>query len=185
VKPRPLTILAAASMLLFVAVVTMWVRARSLARPDHASMPIPGGRVVARFDPRGITLAGPPPAGPAAGEAAVRTLTAVMRNGDLAFSCASRPDDHYALVSAAYAIALPDGRSFDARDFTANTTVSLSALYAEGQPPVMANAYRRPLLEALDDPNRFAAVHHRLYKTGWRFGALALWPSDRSAWTAR
>jgi hypothetical protein len=174
VNRRLLTFLSALSLLLFVAVILAWVRARSVARSDHVSMPIPGGRVVARFDPGGIALAGPPPAGPAPGEAAVRTLTAVMRNGDLAFACASREDDYYALKEASYAVTIRDERSFAERDFTANTpnaTVSLAQLYGEGRPPVMADAYRRPLLEALEDPNRFAAAHHLLYKIGWRFGA--------------
>lgn len=171
---RVFPILCTASLLLFVAVLVTWVRARSVARSDHASLPIPGGRIVARFDPSGITLAGPPQPGPAAEETAVRTLTAVMRNGNVAFCCASGKDDEFALIEATYAVTISEDRSFSERDFTANTpnaTVSLEQLFGEGQPPVTVPAYRRPLLEALNDPNRFAAAHHLLYKIGWRFGA--------------
>ena len=171
-KMRPLTILSALSLLVCVTTAVMWVRAVCVARADHVSIRVPGGRVVARFDPGVVKLVGPPPPGPAETEAAVRRLTRVMRNGDIVFYATSRPASDSALYMAGYAVTTREGRPFDARDFTANTPnamVSLSALLNEGQPPVRADAYRRPLMEALDDPGRFAAAHRFMYTHGWWF----------------
>jgi hypothetical protein len=169
---RLLTILSVLLLLMCLATGVMWIRAVRVAKADHVSIRVPGGRVVARFDSTVIKLVGPPPPGPAETEAAVRRLMAVMRNGDIVFYATSRPANDSALYMAGYAVTTRDGRPFDARDFTANTpnaTVSLSALLNEGRPPVRADAYRRPLMEALDDPGRFAAAHRFMYTHGWWF----------------
>jgi hypothetical protein len=175
---RVFKFLAAVSFLLCVATIVLWVRAGQV-KTDYLTVPIPSGRVVARCDATAVTLVGPPPPGPAAGEAAVRRLTAVMRNGDLAFGCSTRPNDKLALDIASYQVTTRDGLPLAGRvrDFTPNTpngTVSLEAMQGEGLPPIRFDSYRRPLLEALNDPNRFAAVHHLLYKMDRRIRRLPI-----------
>ena len=140
------------------------------AEPDFVSVRLSTNTfIAARCDRGGITLIIPPAPGPSAGEAAVRTLTPIMGNRHVTFSCtwsrAGRmPDDICMLASE-----LHNWSEYLAPSAVPAYAPALRYRYA---PPASGlDAWRRPLLEALDDPNRFVAVHELLCTSLAKFGA--------------
>ena len=131
-----------ASVSLSVAAGVLWVRANRGRPPDRWSFHL-GGRVSVRCDPRRITLIVPPGRGPAEDAAEARALAGRLRNDQARWAA---------------------GFTGVTRGATAECACQsvMRRTHVEGWSWIPAAAAYRPLLEALEDPDRFIVAHHLL-----------------------
>jgi hypothetical protein len=127
------------SLLACVGVGWMWWRSHRGDRP-RLSLRLPVTRYTVRTEPGRLTLWGPPPPATAAGAAKAKRAAAMLRNRDIRYT----------------AWAGVDTRQFELRDFS-------EAAAEPGTPAAtlwLASADAiAPLLEAMEDADRFAAAH--------------------------
>ena len=142
-----LNALTALSLLLCMSVAALWVR--SYCAHDRLGVSARIGRYTVHSRDGRLVLTGPPPPGPAGPEKAARELVARMRNLDYRWDeIRQRQRDRLALIKVE---AQPERAtaSWEVRDL----------------PPA---ALARPLLSALDDPDKFVAAHCLLTHWVWR-----------------
>ena len=157
---RLFTLAPVASLALCAATATQGVRAGRTAQTDLVGFASPFGPLVARFDRTGVTVVGI--GRPVAGESAARGVVEQMRNAELAFECRALQSYWFGDPVDLY----KGGPS--ARAGTPTARLMEGAEAATG-----CDAYRRPLLDALDDPDRFVAAHavlahrERTHRTPW------------------
>ena len=158
---RLFTLCSAASLLLCVAIGVLWVRSYSPLRtadPDelgilHPAEPV---RYTLRSAGGTMTVLGPPKGSQAPNARAAAAAVAAIRNGELAWTLARNDDGTYSRWhtprdGSGEVLRLARGHSFTTR------------YKADRQTPLFGAAeLLRPLLGALEDPERFAAAHYLL-----------------------
>jgi hypothetical protein len=150
------------SLLLLLTLVTLWGSA-ILASPEHALFLFRCRGVIVQVDRGGFEVIGGPASAPASAEAIVRAALARVHNSDITFACA-----------AGY------GREERRKIFGAQVEVSTQIIDLENLTdvngrPLEFNAYKRPLLEALEDPDKFIAAHVLLVRQTTPSARIDLW----------
>ncbi len=162
-------------MLLLVAIAVTWLRARR-GTGGRVSVFTPAGRYALCFDQGRVRLIGPPPAMPADQEAAAWELAGRIRNTDLGWSIPgdlSKPNP--APIETPDA---PHGRLFEGfmvKGGVVRYPQPLGYYRADWtKPPIPFEAQRRPLLRAMEDPDRWIVAHY----LAWRQAPTTQWPTS-------
>jgi hypothetical protein len=169
---RLYTLASALSLVQCLATCVLWAVAGRAAPAPRVGFPTPLGHVVARCDPGRVTLVGPPPPGPPADEARVRAIAARVRNADVSVQCMAgyeramytledaRPGARPDTPTAALSYAMHPAAHVEESPLERLLRILWVAGGSDEAPlPRTFDAYPRPLLDALDDPDRFVAAH--------------------------
>jgi hypothetical protein len=159
---RLFTVLSALSLLLCVATAVLWARA-GLGKTARVGVLTGGGRFALRFDRDRLRLIGPPPAMPAEQEARAWELAGMLRNSHLGWTVHGWNVDGRPVPRL-----VVDGFLTDSTHGGHHYISPTEAHYYPdpNRKPIPVASLRRPLLAAMEDPERWMTAHYFLWREG-------------------